>query len=402
MLPAQRERLPAGRPKPDVSYPFSRCRPSHSDAFCPLSQPEEGKTRRLRAHPSLSRRTLAKHRNPKARRPATRRPSPPSRASAAQEATSPRSTRKPRFGWIALLAAALIAGLLVAFLPPHRGRKEKKSPDPSEAFEGGSLRRTEAKEPKQTPEAAAPERFEARVLARYPHDPSAFTQGLLWYRGRLFESTGLYQQSSVREVELRSGKVLQKEALEGSVFAEGLARVGKNLIQLSWQNGRAFLWEMRPFRRIKEFAYEGEGWGLCYDGRQLIMSDGSDMLSIRDPETFALRERIPVRLAGRPLRRLNELECVKGEVYANIWQSSWIARIDAKRGEVKALIDASGLLSEEESRGTDVLNGIAEREGGRFLLTGKYWPKVFEVEFLSSGRALRPDEIRSALHAGSP
>ncbi len=231
-------------------------------------------------------------------------------------------------------------------------------------------------------------RLRVRVLARHPHDPKAFTQGLLWHGGRLYESTGLRGgRSSVREVDLATGRVLRRRALDADFFGEGLALVGGDLVQLTWTSGVAFRWRLRSFEPRGRFTYRGEGWGLCFDGRQLVMSDGSAWLAFRDPKTFEVRRRVRVTLHGRPVDRLNELECVEGAVFANVWTTDHIVRIDPASGRVTALVDASGLLSSEERAGrADVLNGIAwVPEWERFLITGKRWPWLFEVRFDEPG-----------------
>ena len=235
---------------------------------------------------------------------------------------------------------------------------------------------------------ATPERLRVRVLRRLPHARDAFTQGLLWHAGKLYESTGQHGESSLRRVDLESGAVERRADLEQAIFAEGLARVGERFVQLSWQNGLAFVWRETDegFERIGEHEYAGEGWGLCYDGQRLVMSDGSATLTFRDPDTFEATGQVEVREAGRPVRNLNELECVREDgdvaVYANVWQRETLVRIDPASGRVTARIDARGLLSGRERYGTDVLNGIAWLpERGTFLLTGKYWPAAFEVRF---------------------
>jgi glutaminyl-peptide cyclotransferase len=239
-----------------------------------------------------------------------------------------------------------------------------------------------AKPAVQQPAASLGE-MRLKVLRTLPHDPRAFTQGLLFYEGKFYESTGLRGRSSVRIVDPESGLVERKADLPDEFFGEGLARVGGRLIQLTWQEGRALVWNLTTMRKEKEFTYEGEGWGLCFDGHHLIMSDGSEVLTIRDPETFQKVGQVVARRAGKPVRSLNELECVDGLVYANVWQDNHIARIDARTGEVTGWIDAAGLLLQEEERRADVLNGIAYLPStGHFVITGKLWPKAFEVEFV--------------------
>jgi glutaminyl-peptide cyclotransferase len=223
--------------------------------------------------------------------------------------------------------------------------------------------------------------FRLKVVRVYPHDSRAFTQGLLFLDGKLYESTGLYARSSVRRVDLTSGQVEQEAKLPAEFFGEGLARVGDRLVQLTWKDHKALVWDLSTLKKESEFSYEGEGWGLCFDGRHLVMSDGSDKLTWRNPTTFVKEGEVRVRLAGRPVSNLNELECASGVVYANVWQDSHIARIDASSGEVTAWIDASGLLDPSEAARADVLNGIAEMAStGHLLVTGKLWPHVYEVE----------------------
>jgi len=243
----------------------------------------------------------------------------------------------------------------------------------------------------ETPRPAGPatrvaEELRVRVMRTLPHDRGAFTQGLLMFEGKLYESTGLLGESTLRRVDPDSGTVEAKVALEPQLFGEGLARVGGRLIQLTWQNGLAIYWTLSTFKKEREVRYEGEGWGLCFDGRRLVMTDGTDQLYFRDPESFAKIGQLGVRRAGTPVTNLNELECVDGVVYANIWQDTHIVRIDPATGDVTAWIDASNLLSGEDRIGADVLNGIAAVPGSRhFLITGKKWPRVFEVELAPAG-----------------
>ncbi|HVT59265.1 MAG TPA: glutaminyl-peptide cyclotransferase [Thermoanaerobaculia bacterium] len=230
-------------------------------------------------------------------------------------------------------------------------------------------------------------RLRVKVLSVRPHDPTAYTQGLVWFRGLLYESAGLYDSSSLREVDAATGEVRRRLQVPPGFFAEGLAQVDDRLVQLTWKEGVAFVYGIKSFERVGEFHYQGEGWGLCNDGRRLVMSDGSDRLTFRDPKSFARLGEVRVRLDGRPLDRLNELECVGGSVYANVWTTEDIVRIDPASGEVSELIDASGLLGQsEKDEGAEVLNGIAyDPESRTFLITGKLWPKLFEVQFVPKG-----------------
>jgi len=233
-------------------------------------------------------------------------------------------------------------------------------------------------EPAATP---AIEQFVVRVVGKHPHATDAFTQGLIWHEGAMYESIGRYGQSALRKVRLKDGKVLRERKLGPEVFGEGLARVGERLIQLTWRSGLAFVSDLATLDKRETLHYPGEGWGLCYDGTALVMSDGSSILEFRDPESMEFLSEVSVLKNGHPVRSLNELECVGSEIYANIWQSDEILRIDRESGRVTATIDASGLLTRVESIRADVLNGIAYKPDSKtFLLTGKLWPHVFEVE----------------------
>lgn len=230
------------------------------------------------------------------------------------------------------------------------------------------------------------ERLRVEVLDAFPHDRGAFTQGLLWHAGNLLESTGQYGDSTIRRVAPDSGDVLDQQELDDSLFGEGLARVDDRLIQLTWKAGRALIWSIDGLERVGEFTYSGDGWGLCHDGTTLFMSDGSARLILRDPQSFVSRGELLVSIEGRSVAGLNELECAEGWIYANVYGTRQIVRIDPSTGHVAAVIDAGALPQTAES-GVDVLNGIAYRQDrGTFLLTGKYWPKLFEVTFVPAGQ----------------
>jgi glutaminyl-peptide cyclotransferase len=219
------------------------------------------------------------------------------------------------------------------------------------------------------------------VVAVVRHDPGAFTQGLLLHDGALYESTGLKGRSTVRKVDRMSGEVLESVALPTSEFGEGLALVEDRLVQLTWKNGIAHVYDL-SLVETSRFSYTGEGWGLCFDGQRLVMSNGSSSLFFRDPTSFELEGSVEVTANGTPVEALNELECVGQLVYANVWQTDDIVRIDPQTGEVLTRIDASSLLTAAEDRAADVLNGIAfDEDSGHFLLTGKLWPHLFEVRF---------------------
>lgn len=241
----------------------------------------------------------------------------------------------------------------------------------------------EAPEGRPSSGSSSVEQLQVRVVAKYPHSSDAFTQGLLWHDGVLYESTGQYGQSSLRRARLEDGDILAERSLSPTLFGEGLARVDDRLIQLTWRSGVAVVSDLESLEPRATLRYPGEGWGLCFDGKLLVMSDGSSILDFRDPDTMALVREVVVRHGGRPARKLNELECVGQDIYANVWQSDEILRIDSATGEVTAVIDASGLLSRVEAIRADVLNGIAYKpENDTFLLTGKLWPYVFEVELV--------------------
>ena len=220
-----------------------------------------------------------------------------------------------------------------------------------------------------------------QIVNVFPHDAKAFTQGLQFLDGVLYEGTGQVGQSSIRRVELATGKVLQKRDVPAPHFGEGITVWKNDLIELTWQTHVAFVYDRATFEPRKQFNYPGEGWGLTQDARSLIMSDGSDELRILDPLTFGERRRIKVTAVGAPLRNLNELEYVKGEIFANVWQTDYIARIAPDTGKVSGYIDLRGLLTPAERAATDVLNGIAYDAGhDRLFVTGKWWPKVFEIK----------------------
>ena len=220
------------------------------------------------------------------------------------------------------------------------------------------------------------------VVRAYPHDRTAFTQGLAFDdQGALYESTGQRGQSSLRRVELSSGAVLQRHDLPASLFGEGIAVVGDRIIQLTWQAGRGFVYDKASFDLLREFAYRTEGWGLTHDGRRLIMSDGSATLYFLRPDTFTETARLTVRDHRGAVGRLNELEYVRGEILANVWQTDRIARIDPRSGHVTGWIDLTGLLKPSDRRQrVDVLNGIAyDARADRLFVTGKWWPRLFEI-----------------------
>ncbi len=222
------------------------------------------------------------------------------------------------------------------------------------------------------------------VLRRFPHDTTAYTQGLLYVDGQLFESTGQLRRSQVRRLDLETGQVLAATSLPNDRFGEGLALLGNRLYQLTWQTNVGYVYEAETLALVDSFAYEGEGWGLATDGTSLIMSDGTANLRYLDPETFEVTQEVSVHDQGSALTSLNELEYIDGVLYANIYQSDRMVRIDPTTGEVQAWFNLRGLLPDEErSRTTDVLNGIAyNEETGYLLVTGKFWPALFEIRLV--------------------
>jgi glutamine cyclotransferase len=223
-----------------------------------------------------------------------------------------------------------------------------------------------------------------RVVRVFPHDPQAFTQGLAYFDGLLYEGTGLIGRSSIRKVKLENGEVLQIRKIDPQYFGEGIAVVGDRLFSLTWQSGVGFIYDRATFRRTGTFTYRGEGWGLTHDGARLIMSDGTAYLRFLDPATQKEIGRLQVRDGERPVPNLNELEYVKGEVFANVWQTDRIARIAPATGRVTGWIDLQGLLNPRDAaQGVDVLNGIAyDAAADRLFVTGKLWPKLFEIKIV--------------------
>jgi glutaminyl-peptide cyclotransferase len=225
--------------------------------------------------------------------------------------------------------------------------------------------------------------FNYRVIRSYPHDPDAYTQGLVYRNDVFYESTGLNGRSSLRKVRVETGEVLQIHHLDPRYFGEGLAIAGNNLIQLTWQTEVGFVYDLATFERRRTFSYTGEGWGLTNDEKRLVMSDGSSVLRFLDPATLKETGRLAVKDAGVPVEQLNELEIVKGEIYANVYQTHRVARISPRDGQVVGWIDLTGLLSARESAGVDVLNGIAyDAAKDRLFVTGKLWPKLFEIQIV--------------------
>lgn len=238
----------------------------------------------------------------------------------------------------------------------------------------------------QTPE------YGYQVIHAYPHDPNAFTQGLEFRAGFLYEGTGLKGRSSLRKVKLETGQVLQQIDIDPQYFGEGITVLNQQIIELTWQSETGFVYDQSTFRRSRSFNYPGEGWGLANDGQQIYMSDGSAQIRIWNATTLQEKGRITVRDHGQQVLNLNELEMVRGEIYANVWQTDRIARISPADGRVLGWIDLTGILSDADraTNQVDVLNGIAyDVLGSRLFVTGKLWPKLFEIKLVPIHRKTR-------------
>ncbi|HXU35839.1 MAG TPA: glutaminyl-peptide cyclotransferase [Blastocatellia bacterium] len=236
----------------------------------------------------------------------------------------------------------------------------------------------------QSTSVARAQQVSYEVVSSYPHDPTSFTQGLLWHDGSLYEGTGLEGQSKLRRLEFPSGKVLKEISLSTEYFGEGLALVNNRLIQLTWKSHRGFVYDLDSFKQLQEFAYDTEGWGLTYDGSNLILSDGSSNLFYLDPQTFKPIRNLAVTMNGQPLTEINELEFIEGEIWANVWQTDKIVRIDPSTGRVTSFLNLKGILAPSDRTGReDVLNGIAyDAEKKRIFITGKLWPRIFEIRVI--------------------
>jgi glutamine cyclotransferase len=291
-----------------------------------------------------------------------------------------------RCGQVVLLAAILLlAGAAVTW-----GSAAGYPAFPEDGWGGVAWPRSAA------PTAPAPTLpapvYTVRVVGAYPHDPTAFTEGLVYTDGIFYEGTGLYGSSSLRRVDLETGQVLQWVDLSDKYFGEGVAMVNDTLIQLTWHEHTAFTYDRHSFAATGQFTYTTEGWGLTYDGRRLIMSDGTNTLYFRDPLTFEETGRVQVFDGTTPVPLLNELEFIQGEVYANVWLTNRIARIDPQTGRVVAWIDLTGLKPPQ----TEELNGIAyDAAQDRLFVTGKFWPYLYEIELVPPATTFLPLLIRS-------
>jgi glutaminyl-peptide cyclotransferase len=232
------------------------------------------------------------------------------------------------------------------------------------------------------------------IVHAYPHDTSAFTEGLFYLNGFLYESTGLERHSSIRKVRLETGEVLQKLDIPAQYFGEGIVNWRGHLVSLTWKSQVGFVFDLATFKLQRSFHYEGEGWALTRNDKEIIMSDGTPELRFLNPDTLQETHRVRVSLEGRPVSNVNELEWIKGEVFANVWQTNWIVRIDPGSGRVVGLINLNGLLQPSDivDGQTDVLNGIAyDAKGDRLFVTGKNWPKLFEIRLRKAGGAAQAD-----------
>jgi glutamine cyclotransferase len=228
-----------------------------------------------------------------------------------------------------------------------------------------------------------PPTYGYRIVRSYPHDPGAFTQGLIVRNGFFYEGTGMNGHSGIRKVKIDTGEVVQSQPLSSDYFGEGITELNGSIFEITWRSEVGFVYDLATFERKRSFTYKGEGWGLTHDGSRIIMSDGSAELRFIEPETWKETGRITVRDASGAVQNLNELEYVKGEIFANVWQTERIARISPKDGQVTGYIDLSGLLPRAERGNADVLNGIAyDAASDRLFVTGKWWPRVFQIELV--------------------
>jgi glutamine cyclotransferase len=260
----------------------------------------------------------------------------------------------------------------------------KTSPGPSKNNTPGTTISSVHQNPRESATPEAVPRYTYKIVNTYPHDRNAFTQGLVFEDGFLYEGTGIRGQSTLRKVKLETGDILRIHQLPAQFFGEGVTIYRNKLIQLTWQSNVGFVYDKVSFKWLQEFNYPTEGWGITYDGKRLVMSDGTSTLHFLSPETFEEIGQIEVNDRNVAVSKLNELECVKGEIYANIWRTERIARIDPLTGQVVGWIELENLLSpEDRSQRVDALNGIAyDEKNDRLFITGKLWPKIFEIELV--------------------
>jgi len=274
-------------------------------------------------------------------------------------------SKKPSLGFLVAVSLAVVLVAATVLYLSFGGSKSGGARNPT--ADGG--RETNARQ------------LDYEVANSYPHDPAAFLQGLLWYQGGFYESTGLYGQSTLRRIEFPSGKILKSINLPAELFGEGLALAGNRLVQLEWKSKRGFVYDRDSFALLREFRYDSEGWGITYDGKYLIMSDGSSKLTYLDANSFAAVRTLGVTMNGRPIDRLNELEFIEGEIWSNVWQTDLVLRIDPGTGKVTSFLNLNAILPASLRTGTeDVLNGIAyDAQQKRIFVSGKLWPRIFEI-----------------------
>ena len=282
--------------------------------------------------------------------------------------------------WMPRIAQLCATGLGLAFVALIAGCPDAPSSESPPANEAP----TDQQPAEQPPSEQSCYLYTYHIVNTYPHDTEAFTEGLVFENGCLYEGTGLNGQSELRKAALETGEVLQRTSLDPKYFGEGVTIWCDNIIELTWQTHVGFVYKKDTFELLQDFQYPTEGWGLTHDCTRLIMSDGTSYLHFLDPQTFEETSRLQVLDNGQPVTRLNELEYVEGEIFANVWQTDKIARIAPDTGEVTGWIDLTGLLSEEDcTQRVDVLNGIAyDEQNKRLFVTGKWWPKLFEIELV--------------------
>ncbi len=303
---------------------------------------------------------------------------------AAADIRTPRAHRRSRTGGLVLVIGACALGCTSA--PDSGDGPPPGSVDlPVAAVSAPPAVLVESDPAASHQTGRAPRIQTYEVVRSYPHDPEAFTQGLVFHRGHLYEGTGRRGESSLRKVELETGRVLESADLPPMFFGEGIAILGQRVYQLTWQSGTGFVYDLESFTVVAQFRQFTEGWGLTHDGKQLILSDGSSRIYFLDPGSVAPVRQIEVRDQGRPVDLINELEYIDGEIYANVWHSNDILRISPRTGEVLARIDMSGIIDAELIGDPEaVLNGIAyDAASRRTFVTGKLWPRLFEVRFIS-------------------
>lgn len=280
-----------------------------------------------------------------------------------------------------------VLALLVMCLGCRTGTLTQRTPNSNSDLQNGAVRQEPS--PADADLAADIPEYSFEVVNTWPHDVKAFTQGLIFYDDALLESTGQYGESSLRKVDVRTGRVLKRINVPAQYFAEGLTLLGGKVFQLTWTTRKGFIYDPQTLQKEGEFTYGGEGWGLTSDGESLIISDGTNQIRFLDATDYRIKRTIEVFDNNRPLRDLNELEYVKGEIYANVWHSERVARIDPQTGKILGWIDLKGLLApDEQSDPEAVLNGIAYDEAGdRLFVTGKLWPKLFEIRLRKKERS---------------